>query len=81
MQRDGDSLFRPIPSPGESNVDYRKRLELLQIEAAERRQRQIDEQSSPLNSPANRLVDVIATNTGLTLDEVRAEQVSRVATK
>lgn len=78
---------------GETTEAYRERMARLQAEAAERRQQQIDEQSSPLNSPsvrirawerlhqidlpsdpAHRLVGMIAANTGLTPDEVRAEQ-------
>jgi len=96
MQPEKRSLFRSPPVPGETNADYRRRLEELQAEAAGRRQQQIDEQSSPLNSPsvrikawerlhqvdlprdpAHRLVNVIAANTGLSAEEVRAEQVLR----
>jgi hypothetical protein len=81
------------PIPGESTDAYRERLAMLQAEAAERRQQQIVEQSSPLNSPSVRirawerlhqldlpgnpthsLIEVIAANTGLTSDDVRAEQ-------
>jgi hypothetical protein len=95
---DQHNMFRSLPNPGESNADYRKRLEALKAEAAERRQKQLDEQSSPLNppsvrirawerlhqvdlptDPSHRLVDLIAANTGLTADEVRAEQISRAA--
>ena len=94
--RDKDAPFRPLPHPGESNADYRERRELLREEAAKRRQAQIDEQSSPLNSPQvrirawerlhqidlprdpnHRLLQLIAANTGLTVDEVRAEQQAR----
>jgi len=97
MDRDKRIIFGSA-SVGESNAEYRKRLEYLQAEAAERRQRQIEEQSSPLNSasirirawerlhqvdlpvdPAHRLIDVIAVNTGLTLDEVHDEQLLRAA--
>lgn len=96
---DQHSLFRSLPNAGASNADYRKRVEELKAEADERRQRQIDEQTSPLNSPsvrirawerlhqldlprdpAHRLVQVIAANTGLSADDVRAEQTSRAAT-
>lgn len=92
------SQFRSLPTPGEGIEDYRNRLQRLKAEAAEWRQKQIDEQSSPLNSPcvrikawerlhqlelprdpAHRLVDIIATNTGLSADEVRAEQTLRAA--
>jgi hypothetical protein len=81
---------------GETQQAYRERIALLNAEAAERRQQQIDEQSSPLHSPsvrirawerlhqvdlpsdpAHRLIEVIATNTGLSADEVRAEQQAR----
>jgi len=55
MQSDKRSLFRSPPIAGETNVDYRRRLEELQAEVAERRQQQIDEQSSPLNSPSVRI--------------------------
>lgn len=93
--------YRPLnltPLAGEGIVDYRKRAEELQAEAAERRQQQIDQQSSPLNNPsvriktwerlhqvdlprdpAHRLITVIAANTGLTVDEIRAEQHQRAA--
>jgi hypothetical protein len=83
------SLFMP----GESTDAYRERLAMLQAEAVERRQQQILEQSSPLNSasvrirawerlhqvdlptnPTHSLVEVIAAKTGLTSDDVRAEQ-------
>ena len=90
--------FHPLPHPSASNADYRERLELLREEAAKRRQTQIDEQSSPLNSPPvrirawerlhqidlprdpnHRLLQLIATNTGLTVDEIHAEQQARGA--
>lgn len=98
MQSDDHRLLHLAPIAGESNADYRRRAEELQAEAAERRQQQIDQQSSPLNSrsvriqtwerlhqvdlprnPSHRLVDVIAANTGLTVDDVRAEQHDRAA--
>ncbi len=98
MQSDKRSLLNLAPIAGESNTDYRKRAEELAAGAAELRRQQIDQQSSPLNSPsvrirawerlhqvdlprdpAHRLVDVIAANTGLTVDEVRAEQLERTA--
>lgn len=50
-----NSLFRSPPIAGETNADYRRRLEELQAEVAERRQQQIDEQCSPLNSPSVRI--------------------------
>ena len=93
---DQHSRFRSLPSPGEGVEDYRTRLRKLKAEAAEWRQKQIEEQSSPLNSPcvrirawerlhqldlprdpAHRLVYIIAANTGLSTDEVRAEQTLR----
>ena len=95
---DKPSPVRSLPNPGEGSEDYRQRLARIKADAAEWRQQQIDEQSSPLNSPAvrirawerlhqidlprnaaHRLVDVIAANTGLSADEVRAEQTSRAA--
>jgi hypothetical protein len=51
-------MEHPIRSPlipGESTDAYRERMALLQAEAAERRQQQIEEQSSPLNSPSARI--------------------------
>jgi hypothetical protein len=93
------ALFRSFPLPGESKADYRQRLQLLQEEVAKRRQAQIDEQSSPLNSPPvrigvwerlhqidlprdpnHRLLQLIAANTGLTVDEIRTEQQARAGT-
>ena len=95
---DKHGSFHSLPHPGESNADYRQRLEFLREEAAKRRQAQIDEQSSPLNSPPvritawerlhqidlprdsnHRLLQLIATDTGLTVDEIRAEQQARAA--
>ncbi len=92
----------PITAPrfGESQAEYRRRMAQLQTEAFERRQQELNEQCSPLNTPADRiriwerlhqlslpgspdhcLIGVIAANTGLSLDEVRAEQSVRVAAK
>lgn len=98
MQSDRRNLLHLAPIAGESSIDYRKRAEELEAEAAERRQQQIEQQSSPLNSPtirikawerlhqldlprdpAHRLIGVIAASTGLTVDEVRAEQLDRAA--
>ena len=81
---------------GESTADYRTRLAGLQVQALERWQKELAEQSSVLNSPADRirvwerrhqidlprdpghrLIDLIAANTGLSPDEVRAEQQQR----
>lgn len=83
----------PAPRVGESSTDYRERMALIQAEAIERRQQQLHEQSSPLNTPSDRiriwerlhqvelprnpshrLIGVIAQNTGLSADDVRAEQ-------
>jgi DNA-binding transcriptional regulator YiaG len=88
----------PVPFAGETNNDYRARIAHHQAELQERRQRELLEQASTLNTPAaririwerlhrvslprdpqHRLLDVIATNTGLTVDEVRDEQRLRVA--
>jgi hypothetical protein len=43
------------PRAGESQADYRQRMTLLQAEALERRQKELGEQRSPLNSPADRI--------------------------
>jgi hypothetical protein len=95
---DPRSPFRSLPDPTEGIESYRQRLMRLQAEAAEWRRKQIEEQSSPLNSPSVRikawerlhqvdlprnpshvLVGIIAAKTGLSADEVRAEQTSRAA--
>ena len=97
---DPHSPLRSLPNPGEGIENYRQRLARLKAEAAQWRQKQIDEQSSPLNSPsvriqawerlhqlelprdpAHRLLDIVAANTGLSVDEVRAEQTARAATE
>jgi hypothetical protein len=96
MHSEKHNAFYLPPIAGENNADYRRRAEEVQAEAAQRRQQQIDQQSSPLNSPSariqlweqlhqvdlprnpeHRLVEVIAANTGLTVSEVRAEQLGR----
>jgi len=88
------------PRAGESPTEYRERAALLQAEAAERRRRELSEQCSPRNTPADRirlwerlhqlplprspnhrLITVIAANTGLSLEEVKAEQRERAAVK
>ena len=88
------------PRPGESATEYRERIALLEAEALDRRQRELSEQRSPSNTPADRiriwerrhqlslprspdhhLLSVIAANTGLSLDDVRAEQRLRGASK
>jgi hypothetical protein len=43
------------PRAGESQADYRQRMTVLQAEALERRQNELSEQRSPLNSPADRI--------------------------
>jgi len=43
------------PRAGESQADYRQRMTLLQAEALERRQQELGEQCSPLNTPADRI--------------------------
>lgn len=43
------------PRAGESQADYRERMIVLQAEALERRQKELGEQCSPLNSPADRI--------------------------
>lgn len=88
------------PRPGESPAAYRERIALLEAEALDRRQQELNEQRSPANTPANRiriwerrhqlplprspdhqLLTVIAANTGLSLEDVRAEQRLRGAGK
>jgi len=90
--------FHSLPDPADAIENYRQRFVRLKAEAAERRKNQIEEQSSPLNSPSVRikawerlhqvdlprnpshvLVGIIAAKTGLSADEVRAEQNSRAA--
>jgi len=85
---------------GETQEDYRRRKALLQAEALERRQQELREQSSPLNtpsdririwerlhqlqmprSPTHRLLSVIATDTGLSAEEVLSEQHDRAVAK
>lgn len=96
MQSDTANPLNQLTIAGEADIDYRRRAQMLEAEAAARRQQQIDEQSSPLNSPsvrikawerlhqvdlpndsAHRLIHVIAANTGLTIDDVLAEQLAR----
>jgi hypothetical protein len=45
----------PPASPGELMTDYRSRLALEQFQAAERRERELAEQSSALNAPEVRI--------------------------
>ena len=98
MQSDRRHLLSLVPMACESSTDYRKRAAQLDAEAAERRQQQFDQQSSPLNSPAlrirtwerlhqlelpgdpdHRLVDVVAASTGLSVEQIRTEQLQRAA--
>lgn len=86
------------PMAGELVADYRERLARRELEARERQAQELAEQSSTLNSPADRiriwerrhgltlptspshrLLDVVATGTGLDLDTVLAEQRRRRA--
>ena len=88
------------PLLGESGAAYRERIALLEAEALERRQQELNEQRSPAKTPGDRiriwerrhqlplprspdhhLIRVIAANTGLSLDDVRAEQRLRGASK
>ena len=50
---------RIVPSSafrvGESSADYRQRMALLEVEARARRQQELSEQRSPLNTPADRI--------------------------
>ena len=81
------------PMAGELVADYRERLARRELEARERQAHELAEQSSTLNSPADRiriwerrhgltlptspshrLLDIVATGTGLDLDAVLAEQ-------
>jgi hypothetical protein len=91
-------VFGSMPQFGESTSDYRERMALLQSEALKRRQQELHEQSSPLNTPSDRiriwerlhqlelprspshaLIAIIATNTGLSTEDVHAEQRMRAA--
>src|SRR5579871_4961829 len=44
-----------IPLLGETQADYRRRMALVQAEALERRQQELDQQRSPSNTPADRI--------------------------
>src|SRR5579862_9630677 len=85
---------------GESTADYRTRMARLQAEALEHWQKQLDAQTSALNSPSDRiriwerrhqidlprdprhrLIKLIAANTGLSAEDVYAEQRLRAETK
>lgn len=43
------------PRIGETQSDYRQRMTLLQAEALDRRQQELSQQRSPLNTPADRI--------------------------
>jgi hypothetical protein len=54
-ERDTREFSALLFVPGESTDDRRRRMALLQAEAIEQRQRELAEQSSPLNSPSMRI--------------------------
>jgi len=83
----------PVSYAGETNADYRSRIALHQAELRERRQQELQDQISPLNTPSaririwerlhqltlprdpeHRIIENIAAATGLTVEDVRAEQ-------
>jgi hypothetical protein len=91
------SGFGTTPIAGESNVDYRERVAAHQAEVLERRQQELTEQASTMNTPAARIriwerlhqvalprtpnhkvLQVIASHTGLSIEEVRDEQRQRM---
>lgn len=45
----------PVPFAGERNEDYRARIVAYQAEAVERRQQELLEQRSSMNTPASRI--------------------------
>jgi len=51
----GRIVYGSAGASAESVTDYRERMLTLQAEALERRQQQLHEQASPLNSPAERI--------------------------
>ena len=86
------------PVIGETNTEYRNRIEHLRAAALDRRQRELEEQSSSQNDPAtririweriheielprsstHRLIGVIAADTGVSRNEVLAEQHKRAS--
>ena len=100
MMEDAVSDRISPPLAGETQADFRRRMEMLEAEALARREQELSEQRSPLNTPADRiriwerrhqlqlprspshrLITVIAANTGLNVEEVRAEQRVRAAAK
>jgi hypothetical protein len=93
---DNDAVPRPPHS--ETMREHRERIALEEREKEQRRQEQLADQRSDLNSPeirirawermhglrlpsaaAHPILDVIATATRLTLEEVREEQRARAA--
>lgn len=44
-----------VPLAGETPADYRRRMDLLQAEALERREQELAEQRSPLNTASDRI--------------------------
>jgi len=90
-------VFGSVPHVGESSTDYRERMAQIQADAVRRREEELHEQSSPLNTasariqiwerlhqvdlprnPAHALIAIIANQTGLSADDVLAEQRLRV---
>ena len=86
------------PVIGESNTEYRNRIAHFQAEVLDRRQRELEEQSSPEHDPTTRiriweriheielprssthqLIGVIAADTGMSRNEVLAEQRKRAS--
>jgi hypothetical protein len=51
----GSIMRGPVPFAGESNADYRARVAAHQAEAVERRQMELLEQRSSMNTPAMRI--------------------------
>jgi len=51
----GDLTRAPLLYAGERNEDYRARIAAYQAEAAERRQQELLEQRSAMNTPASRI--------------------------
>ncbi|HEX4378167.1 MAG TPA: hypothetical protein VHZ99_13535 [Steroidobacteraceae bacterium] len=47
--------FHGSPRPSETPDDYRKRMAVIQAEALERRQHELDQQSSPEHTPGDRI--------------------------
>lgn len=51
----GGIVRGPVPIAGESNSDYRSRVAAHQVQAGERRQLELLEQRSSMNTPAARI--------------------------